>query len=100
MGCESHVSLVPVLSVGGALDDSSVQFLALYAQSHADIPLFLLTLVTFSSFGLGASSIGLLVDSMVQCLILHVILWSRLFHMPMNEIENNHFYYAVINAKY
>jgi hypothetical protein len=64
MGLGSHVSLVPVLGVGGALDDSSVQFLALYAQAHADIPLFFLALVTLSSFGLGASSIGLLVDSM------------------------------------
>ena len=64
VGWASHVSLVPVLGVGGALDDSSVQFLALYAQAHADIPLFLLTLVTLSSFGLWALSIGLLVDSM------------------------------------
>jgi hypothetical protein len=64
MGWESHVSLVPVLGVGGALDVSSVQFLALYAQAHADIPLFFLTLVTLSSSGLLASSTGLLVDSM------------------------------------
>jgi hypothetical protein len=60
----SHVSLASVLGVGGALDDSNVQFLALYAQAHADILLFLLTVVTLSSFGIGASSIGLLVESM------------------------------------
>jgi hypothetical protein len=73
MGWESHVSLVPVLGVGGALDDSSVQFLVLYAQAHADIPFFLLALVTLFFFGLLASSTGLLVDSMEQCSTLHVI---------------------------
>jgi len=52
MGLGSHVYLVPVLGVVGALDDSSVQFLALYAQAQADIPLFLLALVTGFAFGL------------------------------------------------
>jgi hypothetical protein len=40
MGLGSHVSVVLVLGVDESLDDSSVQFLALYAQTHADIPLF------------------------------------------------------------
>jgi hypothetical protein len=91
MGWESHVSLVPVLGVGGALDDSSVQFLALYAQAHADIPLFILPLVTLFSFGLLASSTGLLVDSMEQCSTIHVILWSRLLHVPIRKCKTTYF---------
>jgi hypothetical protein len=91
MGWESHVSLVPVLGVGGALDDSSVQFLALYAQAHADIPFFLLPLVTLSSFGLGASSIGLFVDSMEQCSTFYVILWFRLSYTLIHNCKTTHF---------
>jgi hypothetical protein len=54
------------LGVDESLVDSSVQFLALYAQAHADIPLFLLPLVTFTSFGALTSSLGLVVESIVQ----------------------------------
>jgi hypothetical protein len=72
MGWDSHV-LVPVLGVGGALDASSVQFLALYAHAHADIPLFLLPLGTFVTSGFLSSSLGLVVESMVQCFTLQVI---------------------------
>jgi hypothetical protein len=64
MGWDSHV-LVPVLGVGGALDDSSVQFLALYAHAHADIPLFLLPLGTLFTSGLLTSSLGLVVESIM-----------------------------------
>jgi hypothetical protein len=64
VGWTSHVFLVPVLVVDGALDDSSVQFLAFIAHAHVDIPLFLLVVVTLFSFGLLASSTSLLVESM------------------------------------
>jgi hypothetical protein len=69
----SHVFVGMALVVDESFDDSSVQFLTLYAQAHADIPLFLLPLVTFSSFGSLSSSLGLGVESMVQGSTLHVI---------------------------
>jgi hypothetical protein len=56
MGWESHVSLALALCVDGSLEDSSVQFLALAAHAHADIPLNLLALVTLFSIGLLAAS--------------------------------------------
>jgi hypothetical protein len=65
VGLGLHVSLVPVLGAGGALVDSSVQFLALYAQAQADIPLFLLPLGTLITTGLLTSSLGLVGESIV-----------------------------------
>jgi hypothetical protein len=70
----SHVSVGMALVVDESFDDSSVQFLALYAQAQADIPLFLLPLVTFTSFGSLSSSLDLVVESMVQGSTLHVTL--------------------------
>jgi hypothetical protein len=96
----SHSSVALALGLDESFDDSRVQFLALYAQAHADIPLFLLPLVTFTSFGSLSSSLGLVVESIVQGSILHVIVGSRLFNMPIYECKNDSFYYAVINAKY
>ena len=83
-----------------SLDDSSVQFLALYVHAHADIPLFLLPLGTLFNSGLLISSTGLLVDSIVQCSTLHVTLWFRLLHVTTHDCKQTHFYFAVLNAKY
>jgi hypothetical protein len=91
MGWDSHVSEALALCVDGSLDDSSVQFLALAAHAHADIPLFLLALVTLFSLGLLASSTGLLVNSMEQCSNLHVISWSRFFRIPIHKYKTTHF---------
>ena len=57
------MSLVLALCVGGTLDDSSVQFMALAAHALADIPLGFLALAKLSSFELLALSIGSLVES-------------------------------------
>jgi hypothetical protein len=73
------------LGLDESFDDSSVQFLALYAQAQADIPLFLLPLVTFTSLGSLSSSIGLLVDSIVNGVPWHVILCLSLFRVPMHK---------------
>jgi hypothetical protein len=64
MSLGSHVSIALVLCVDGSLDDSSVQFLALYAHAHADIPLFLLALVGLVAFEFLASSHYPLIESM------------------------------------
>jgi hypothetical protein len=100
VGLGSHVSVGIALGMDESFDDSSVQFLALYAQAQADIPLFLLRMVTFTSLGSLSSSLGLVVESMVQGSILHVIVGSRLFHIPIHECKKNSFYYVVVNAKY
>jgi hypothetical protein len=81
---ESHVSLVLALCIGRVLDDSSVQVMALAEHALADIPLKLLALATLSSLELLALSLGSLVESIGQCSTLHVILWFRLFHIPIS----------------
>ena len=48
-------------------------------------------LVTLSSLGLGASSMGLLVDSMDQCSTFCVILWVRLFYTSIHKCKTIHF---------
>jgi hypothetical protein len=68
------VSLVLASCVDRALDDSSVQFMALAEHALADIPLEFLTLAKLLFSALSALELLWLVESMVWWSTLHDIL--------------------------
>ena len=88
-----------VLGVDESFDDSSVHFLALYVQAQTDIPLLLLPLVNFSSFGSLSSSTGLLVESMTMFNSLCSFIVLSPSYDNAQTWKTTLFYYVVIDEK-